>query len=508
MLFSKANAQQPLPNAQFMMDTNQICQGGSVNFTNLSTGNIVSQIWTFNGSQTFQWFEPGNPPAIVYQNWANGGFMVSLMVTDNYGNTSYFEDHVTVWPSPTMETVFPNQATICDGDSVIFTPQSNAENPSYHWRRYDSGFDTIVTTSSISLSEQGGYEVRAINERGCESQGWGIFVNVHNPISLTWSGDFPNQYLNDDTVEVCERPYMTWLYANANNIYAYSPSTFTWQNGQNGSSVQVDSTQLYVLTVYDGANVCGATIDSMYVLVHPKPTPPISITPSGTEFCEGDMITLSTDTMYSNVSWTYTNLSTQYTAQTETFNPEASGTYRVFVTDEFGCGGDAETPFIAINPRPTKPEVIVANGCLLAGSSAPTGTNYVYQWFLQSDSVVGATDQFFTTETAGFYTVQVTYMENGCSNLSDPTYASCDLSGIIEMVDGTTLAYPNPFTESFTFPTDHFVSATLINMYGAVVATKSGSTDISFDGSSIAAGVYQLMIEDGDEKMSMRLVKN
>lgn len=507
LLFSfKASAQESI--ASFVMDTNQICQGGSVNFTNTSTGQIVSQTWTFNGAQIFNWFESGNPPAILYPNWNAGGFWVTLQTVDVNGWYSTYQDHVTVWPSPVVETVFSPQSTVCAGDSMLFTVETNALNPSFEWRSYDGTFDTIVPTNSIVLSEEGGYHVRAIDERGCKSSNWGVSVNVHYPISLNLSVDFSNPN-NLDTVEICERDYPVYLSANVGGVYNYSNSMFTWQNGEQGPSCEIDSSGMYHVVVDEDMNVCGAVSDSLFIVVHPKPIPGITITPSGAEFCEGDIVTLSTDTGYSNIVWIYTTFSTQFSAQTDVFNPEQSGTYRAVVTDEFGCTGFSETPFIAIHPRPNKPEVIVADGCALAASTAPTGTTYTYQWFLQNDSIVGETEQYLNASTAGFYTVQTMYVENGCANISDPVYASCDPSGIDAVAEVSSVAYPNPFTERFVLSNDRNVSisATLFDMFGKVVSTNSGNSSIVFDDLSVAPGVYQLVVDDGTHQVCMRMVK-
>jgi len=67
----------PAPNADFTSDITTVEAGGSVNFTDLSTGSITSQAWSFMGGTPF--ISTQENPTIVYN--TPGNYTVSLTVS-------------------------------------------------------------------------------------------------------------------------------------------------------------------------------------------------------------------------------------------------------------------------------------------------------------------------------------------------------------------------------------------------------------------------------------------
>jgi PKD repeat protein len=508
MLSEKAIGQQPMPVALFSMDTSQICEGGSISFTNLSTGNIVSQQWTFNGSETYQWLEAGNPPPIVYRNWNNGGFMVYLQVEDEYGNIDTYQDHITVWPKPNIEVVSPSDnAHICTGDSQLVTVMTNALDPTFLWFTYEQGELFTTNNDSVFLRQQGNHRVTVFDERGCESEQYGYFyLEVHQPILISFNDNWGVDQ-ESDTLSLCHNEN-NWLYANVQNLEHYDWTNFAWNDGTLGTSTQIDSTGLYKLTVIDETNACGSAADSLFVMVHQLPLPEIVISPNQTSFCEGDVVTVSTATPYAEINWQWNNGFYSISTDMETIHPESSGIYTVIVTDEFGCRGIMESQFISIRQRPEKPDIFVANGCMLAASSAPTGTSYEYQWYTQDGILSGAMEQYFNSTDAGFYTVSIT-AENGCSNMSDPTYADCDISSIESLTNAGISMYPNPFVDilSLRFNDNELVIVSCIDMTGRIVDTQSGQGQIIFNGNNLAPGIYSLKINTKDSEVTTKVIK-
>lgn len=79
-IFSKCDASTaPTLNADFFANPTNLQVGQSTNFTDLSTGNITSWNWTFNGGSPSS-FSGQNPPAVTYN--AVGLYTVSLTVSD------------------------------------------------------------------------------------------------------------------------------------------------------------------------------------------------------------------------------------------------------------------------------------------------------------------------------------------------------------------------------------------------------------------------------------------
>ncbi|HPR56828.1 MAG TPA: M14 family zinc carboxypeptidase [Bacteroidales bacterium] len=72
-------------NAAFTSDVNQVCQGGQVQYTDQSTGNITGWEWTFYGGTPSTSTEQN--PLVTYEN--PGTFDVSLTVTDGTNSSTY-----------------------------------------------------------------------------------------------------------------------------------------------------------------------------------------------------------------------------------------------------------------------------------------------------------------------------------------------------------------------------------------------------------------------------------
>ncbi|MFH2094063.1 MAG: T9SS type A sorting domain-containing protein, partial [Bacteroidota bacterium] len=85
--------------AQFTGNPTTVVEGGSVAFTNQSTGSITSWTWSFPGGSPSS-FNGQNPPAITYS--TAGSYNVSLVVSDGTNNdTELKTNYITVIPAGT-----------------------------------------------------------------------------------------------------------------------------------------------------------------------------------------------------------------------------------------------------------------------------------------------------------------------------------------------------------------------------------------------------------------------
>src|SRR4029079_12937446 len=110
-------------------------------------------------------------------------------------------------------------------------------------------------------------------------------------------------------------------------LTASSAASYAWSNGATTSSITVNASGSYSVTVTD-ANGCSATSAATNVTVNPLPA--ASITGSGpTTFCAGCSVTL---TASSGASYAWSNGAT-----TPSITVNDSGSYSVTVTDPHGC---------------------------------------------------------------------------------------------------------------------------------------------------------------------------
>ncbi|HYK02088.1 MAG TPA: carboxypeptidase regulatory-like domain-containing protein [Thermoanaerobaculia bacterium] len=219
------------------------------------------------------------------------------------------------------------------------------------------------------------------------------------------------------------------------------PATFCAGESLLLTSIAADSYQWYLdgspiggetsqtLTAFDAGdytvivmeNGCASAPSSaMTITVTPLPATP-TITPGGpTTFCDGDSVTLSSSAASGN-QW-YLDGGPIGGATTQDYIATEDGDYTVVVTAN-GCDSPPSSPTaVTVNPIPAAPSItpdgpvtFCTGGSVTLESSSAAGN----QWYLDGETIVGATGQQHVALVAGVYTVSLT--ENGCESLpSDP----------------------------------------------------------------------------------------
>ena len=115
--------------ANFSGNPTSVCAGGSVSFTDQSTGNPTSWNWSFPGG-TPSSYNGQNPPAVVYN--STGTYDVSLTVSDGANNdTETKTGYITVQNIVADFTGTPT--SIVAGNTVTFTDNSLCNPTSWNW---------------------------------------------------------------------------------------------------------------------------------------------------------------------------------------------------------------------------------------------------------------------------------------------------------------------------------------------------------------------------------------
>src|SRR4029079_17503742 len=151
---------------------------------------------------------------------------------------------------------------------------------------------------------------------------------------------------------------------------------------------------------------CGTSSSSTTVTVNLFPPTPV-ITPGGpTTFCAGGSVTLTSSSASGN-QW-YLNGNPIGGATNNQYVVTASGDYTVAVTIS-GCTSAASAATtVTVNPIPATPTItpggpttFCAGGSVTLTSSNATGN----QWFLDGNSIGGATAETYVATASGNYTV-------------------------------------------------------------------------------------------------------
>jgi len=143
------------------------------------------------------------------------------------------------------------------------------------------------------------------------------------------------------------------------------------------------------------------------------------------------------------------------------------------------------------SPLPN-PNVTVQGDSLMA-SSAPN-----YQWYLNDQPISGATSQYYTPTTPGYYSVAVQGDDN-CKSFSNAIDWLLSLNQE-ELAD--FIIYPNPAREqiNITSSGQKMKQVVLVSTQGKIISTtQSNSSEVTISINQLAKGMYTLRIKTKGE---------
>jgi hypothetical protein len=192
------------------------------------------------------------------------------------------------------------------------------------------------------------------------------------------------------------------------------------------------------------------------------------------------------------------------------FNPVASPSgytlYSVVVTS--GTYSMTDYVEVFVDAAPTTPEVTISGDHLV---STPA---YSYQWYDGDGIIQGATQQTYTPEHSNFFYV-ITGNAAGCnSEPSNQVYYG--FTGTGSQVSSGLQVYPNPFAAqlkiTYNATGKSNVRITLYDALGSEVAVicdqtmQQGVNTITWDGSSLPAGIYTCKVIEGSNSVVTKLI--
>jgi hypothetical protein len=190
-------------------------------------------------------------------------------------------------------------------------------------------------------------------------------------------------------------------------------------SNQTGASLSATTPGMYRLQI-EPASGCAGTRDSVRILAGTVPI--ASFTPAGdTTYCQNRLITLSASTG-SGLTYQWLRNDTAITGATaSSFQVTTSGSYKVRVTNTFGCVATSSSALHTLRPAPganitlTGPATICSSDSVLL--SAIQGVGFVYQWIRNDTAIAGATSRTYITNLSGLYRVRVS-TNQGCFDTS------------------------------------------------------------------------------------------
>lgn len=466
----------PIPS--FTQNTQNICEGGTINFTDQSASNITSWSWNFPGGSPAVSTDPN--PIVTYP--SSGVYDVTLTVTNAFGTESMTSSNlVNVTPPPTV-VINANETTICAGASVNLVASGAS---SYAW---DNGLGS-GPSKTVSPAATTTYQVTGSVGVGCTNTST-ITINVIEQPSVSITAS------------------QTTICAGENVILnATGADTYTWNNGlPNGASQVVSPTATTNYVVTGNVGSCNNT-SQITIVVNNEAQ--LEVTASSASICEGESVVLSVNGG-SNYAWDAHPSLNSTTGNIVTANPTNTTTYTVSGNTTCGLGSASVTVTVTANPATPQ---ITQNGNILSTSVPQGGTA---QWYLNGIPIPGANTSNYTITESGVYTVIVS-TSNGCSATSSAINAELDTASLNENSNGFGYTIsPNPTKGSFSvdlYNLSEQITVDLYDMLGKKIAPTFNSTDnvnkmITFDLSAFSDGVYFIRMASQKATITEKIVRN
>lgn len=409
-----------------------------------ATTGLICQVLPTGFSGTYSW----NTGSTVSGITVPGG-CYTVTATDLTGCSSSASTCVTEFPNPTANI---NGSPIsCGNSSTILTAGGGT---TYSW---SSG--SFSDTAHISTT--GDYYVTVTDANNCSGTA-SYTVSSSPSISINISGN----------LNPCEGGNTT--------ITASGGATYVWSNTETSASITVNA-GTYSVTGTDS----GCT-GSASVTVSENPSPTITISGVPTDFCDGNLTTL---TAAGGTTYVWSNNSL-----TNTTDVSATGTYSVTGTDNNGCSASTSASLAPQNPLGDINLPSSINGCT-GGEielNATTDNAVTYLW-----STAESTPTIIITET-GVYTVTAS---NDCESKTASVSAEfeiCECNFFLPTAfspnnDGSNDTYQweadCKSVQSFTM--------CIFNRWGELVFKTNdpkASWDGRFDGALQSPGVYTVQV--------------
>lgn len=473
--------------AAFSATPTQICEGGEIQFNDLSTTGTNSWNWSFPGGIPST--STAANPIVLYP--TAGVYDVVLQTGDGVNsNTKTMLGYITVYDAPVTSVVF--DSIICYGvcDASIELSVTGGVSP--------MKFDWSNGASDEDLTDicAGNYSVIILDDNGCKDS---AEVLIYSPSEITLS-------LNV-TQATCGASDGS---ATSNVSGGVTPYSLMWSTNESSASISNLGIGGYTLTVTD-ANDC--VVSNTIAVTNPN-APTVNATgmnESCAGDCNGELQSLAiggTGTLI--YSWNNS------AGNSDTVTMVCPDTYIISVTDQNLCE-DRDTVVIANGTIYPVANFNISNDTVAIGQTV----NYVnlssnanqHEWSFGDGDSAFFSSTSHSYDSLGTYMVVLTSCKNNCCD-SDTGYVYVmDFSFIGENDQSDWVKiYPNP-TEDLIYVKLMKGSVTsMIKVFdnnGRLVAENLSNEDLTtLNISGFSKGIYFIEINCYDTVLRYKIVKH
>ncbi len=318
----------PIPNADFSIDTSIGCEPFNVIFNNNSQNSSFYN-WDFGDGNTASFFNGFHE----FQN--AGNYIIKLVIEDISGCKDSIFESINVYPSPSSSYTFVASDPCYLPISVDFTNTSLSSN-NFEWN-FGNGQTSIVTNPSAIFDSVGNYNIQLIsgNSYNCYDTLNNLFDVVNKQVPIA------NFNFNDS---ICLRDT---TFFKSSTLFADS---LVWDLGNgvtsygNAISYVYDSSGQYTVTLYafNTGSGCSDTLQSINSLdVFPSPVADFNFNQiQSDEPLSGSLEFINNSTLADSYFWDFANVdfsNEEYPTYYYSYDFDGTYYYTLYAFNNNGC---------------------------------------------------------------------------------------------------------------------------------------------------------------------------
>lgn len=414
-----------IPDPNFVMSADSICEGETVNFTNLTSSLNASYFWEFGSAATPTTSLQRDPQNISFT--TPGTYVITLTATNTNGIDSVFDTLEVLSCQPPVPGFVASSVNICQGQCIDFFDNSipgSFGTGQWNWQ-FQGGNPNVSTQqnpSNICYTTSGTYDITMT----VTDVATGLDSTVIFPDAITVSGcAVPTVAITSDTTEICNNDFITF-YA----ITTGDPDSITWEfEGGNPAIITSDTDSIQTIQVFYPTpgiynvsirvwNSAGEATDTIidYITVLNCPPPIARFESSPRVICPEGLISFQDNSQYATEwYWEFpgglpSSSTDQNPVDIQYFTP---GTYPVtlIVTNVNGEDTLIEETYVRVDsclpPEPRyefERDSICRSTCVqFFNQSLRTDSFFViFYWLPYPDSITGTSADTITAATPGY----------------------------------------------------------------------------------------------------------
>ncbi len=384
---------------------------------------------------------------------------------------------------------------VCEGDSFSLAATVTGSDLVYQWQYSIDNGTTWLALVNDSVYSGVATSTLIFDYSYLIFSGFYYRLLVTNDCSVENSTSFVLTVIAKPLVNIAPTDGLNFCIGDTTGATSFSNGSYVWSNGALTAQIEITTPGDYYMVAT--LNGCVDTSNILTFIEHDYPT--ASFTASGTSFCSGDSVLLtsaySTGSIWSNGAFS------------EQVYIKEGGEYFLIV-DQFGCVDTSSVELIEMLPLPIVTLSPLAEICstdpivtFLTGH--PVGGDYFV------DGIQMAT--FNPQEGVGLYHLTYVYSDGACTDSASLNFEVSPCSSVDFITENELEIFPNPFQSYFTVQGSAMLKFEQLEIYDylgrMVERIVINSDDLKIQTDRWESGVYILQFVGNEKRYSHRVQK-